>query len=141
MFLLTKVRLRYCFFKYALKHKITYSEYEATKSNTEWFGYQKIVPFSYKDILDKPFFDDWLAGMIEAEGCFSVRKSGNHSFSISQKDEFNFIKAVKFKFLLPNKIQQKRVYVIETYNRRCINSIITSLDTKLKGKASKFKLF
>lgn len=59
-FLLTKVRLRYCFFKYALKHKITYSEYEATKSNTEWFGYQKIVPFSYKDILDKPFFDDWL---------------------------------------------------------------------------------
>lgn len=35
----------------------------------------------------------------------------------------------------------KSVYVIETYNRRCINSIITSLDTKLKGKASKFKLF
>nr|YP_009730092.1 LAGLIDADG homing endonuclease [Leucocryptos marina]BBQ05422.1 LAGLIDADG homing endonuclease [Leucocryptos marina] len=135
-FLLTKVRLRYCFFKYALKHDITFSEYAAIKSNSEWFGYHKIVPYDYNDILTKPFFDDWLCGIIEAEGCFSVRKSKNHSFSISQKDELDFINAVKLKFSLPNKIQTRSnsFYVIETYNRRAINDIILFCDTKLKGQ-------
>jgi len=146
-FLLVKTRKKYHFFKYALMHRITFSEYFAIKCNPDWFGYNKIVPFDYNEILTKPFFNDWLCGFIEAEGCFCIRKNNNHSFSISQKDEFDIIKSIKYKFLLPNKIQQKAngLYVIETYNRASLNRIITFCDTKLKGEKQKsldyFKTF
>src|SRR5688572_4287669 len=32
------------------------------------------------------YFEGWLSGFIEAEGCFSIRKDNNHSFSIGQND-------------------------------------------------------
>jgi len=135
-FVLTKVRKRYAFFKYALTRKIRYSEYELIKNNESWFGYLEIVPFSCDEIIKFPFYNDWLCGFVEAEGCFSVRKRGNHSFSIAQKGEEAIIKSIKKKFALPNKIQKKanELFAIETYNRRSLADVIAFFDNKFKGE-------
>ena len=36
-----------------------------------------------------------MSGFIEAEGCFSIRKNNNHSFSIGQNDDIYLINAIK----------------------------------------------
>ena len=41
------------------------------------------------------YFDKWLAGFVEAEGCFSSRKAGNFSFSIAQKFDYYLIYAIR----------------------------------------------
>ena len=41
------------------------------------------------------YFKGWLSGFIEAEGCFSIRKANNYSFSIGQNDDFYLINAIK----------------------------------------------
>lgn len=41
------------------------------------------------------YFDSWLAGFIEAEGCFSSRKAGNFSFSIAQNNDYHLIYAIR----------------------------------------------
>lgn len=135
-FVLTKVRKRYAFFKYALTRKIRYSEYESIKNNESWFGYLEILPFSCDEIMKLPLYNDWLCGFVEAESCFSVRENGNHSFSIAQKEEEVVIESIKKKFALPNKIQKKAngLFVIETYNRRSLADVITFFDDKLKGE-------
>ncbi len=51
------------------------------------------------------YFKGWLSGFIEAEGCFSVRKSNNHSFSIGQNPsrsggKFYFLEVYKKEALL-----------------------------------------
>jgi hypothetical protein len=43
--------------------------------------------FGQTNIVTLPYFCSWLSGFIEAEGCFSVRKNGNNSFSIAQKND------------------------------------------------------
>ena len=51
------------------------------------------------NIINSPFntpiyFKEWLSGFIEAEGCFSLRNSKNHSFSIGQNDDKYLIKTI-----------------------------------------------
>ena len=59
--------------------------------NVEMYFTQR--PLKYKNpfnIILNPlpnYFNSWLSGFIEAEGCFCVRKDGRRSFSISQKNE------------------------------------------------------
>jgi hypothetical protein len=43
--------------------------------------------YTYTILLNLSYFPIWLSGFIESEGCFSIRKNGNHSFSIGQNDE------------------------------------------------------
>jgi len=51
------------------------------------------------------YFKAWLSGFIEAEGCFSIRKSGAHSFSIGQNDDVYLIEAIKQYFEVSNKVR------------------------------------
>ena len=46
-------------------------------------------------LLFSNYFKSWLSGFIEAEGCFSIRKNNNHSFSIGQNDDFYLINRIK----------------------------------------------
>lgn len=75
------------------------------------------------------YYPEWLSGFIEAEGCFSIRKSGNHSFSIAQKDSAYLIESIKDYFGVTNKIQKKNesFYVIEAYKR----SVFIDIDKHL----------
>ena len=73
------------------------------------------------------YFKGWLSGFIEAEGCFSIRKSKYHSFSLGQKNDIYLIKAIKKYFEINNKIRNPYLsfYHIETYNKQILLKIIT----------------
>ena len=73
------------------------------------------------------YFKPWLSGFIEAEGCFSIRKSNNHSFSIGQNQDFYLIDLIKQYFEATNKIRftYGKFYSIEIYKKEVLLKIIT----------------
>lgn len=75
------------------------------------------------------YFEGWLSGFIEAEGCFSIRKSNNHSFSIGQNDDVYLIEAIKQYFEVTNKVRNSGVagkfYFLEVYKKEVLEKIIT----------------
>ena len=120
---------------YAIDNNISYNEYQYLKKLTIW-------PFQIQtdDSIVYTFDNNWkywLAGFIEAEGCFSIRRNGNQSFSIAQKDDKIIIELIKNYFSLPNTIKEKvnKLYVIETYNlRSCLLIIDYLTEYKLQGQ-------
>ena len=76
------------------------------------------------------YFKEWLSGFIEAEGCFSIRKSNNHSFSIGQNDDIYLIHAIKQYFEITNKVRNLygKFYFLEVYNKKVLLKIITHCD-------------
>lgn len=73
------------------------------------------------------YFKAWLSGFIEAEGCFSIRKSNNHSFSIGQNDDVYLIDAIKQYFEVTNKVRNPygKFYFLEIYKKEVLEKIIT----------------
>ena len=73
------------------------------------------------------YFSEWLSGFIEAEGCFSIRKSNNDSFSIAQKNDLYLIEAIKQYFEINNKVRKpcRDFYLIEVYKREVLLKITT----------------
>ena len=68
--------------------------------------------------INNNYFNSWLSGFIEAEGCFSIRNNYNiKSFSIGQNNDLYLIEYIKNKFNADNKIQLKKInfYLIEIY--------------------------
>lgn len=65
------------------------------------------------------YFKEWLSGFIEAEGCFCLRKKGNHSFSLGQLKEKELIEYIRLYLDIQSKIQNpvKDFWLIETYRR------------------------
>ena len=72
------------------------------------------------------YFKAWLSGFIEAEGCFSIRKAKNHSFSIGQNDDFYLIEAIKQHFKVTNKVRNPygNFYFLEIYKKEVLSQII-----------------
>jgi Cytochrome C and Quinol oxidase polypeptide I/LAGLIDADG endonuclease len=73
------------------------------------------------------YFKGWLSGFIEAEGCFSIRKSNNRSFSIGQNDDLYLIEAIKQYFEATNKVRNPygKFYFLEIYKKEVLLKIIT----------------
>jgi len=73
------------------------------------------------------YFKAWLSGFIEAEGCFSIRKSEAHSFSIGQNDDVYLIEAIKQFFEASNKVRNPygNFYFIEVYKKEVLAKIMT----------------
>lgn len=87
---------------------------------------------SQLDILKTPFeipsyFKEWLSGFIEAEGCFSLRKSNIQSFSIGQNDDVYLIEAIKLYFGAGNAVRNSygNFYALEIYKNEVLKRIIT----------------
>ncbi len=74
------------------------------------------------------YFKGWLSGFIEAEGCFSIRKNNNNSFSIGQNDDIYLINAIKQFFGALNKVRNpnpcRKYYSIEIYRKETLQFII-----------------
>nr|YP_008802537.1 putative LAGLIDADG homing endonuclease [Monomastix sp. OKE-1]AGZ90190.1 putative LAGLIDADG homing endonuclease [Monomastix sp. OKE-1] len=153
---LTKARIRYGFFQYAFQNSIGYSEYlylrtfrdmwekaayaadfhgRAPAQHSDFSGaphplldfFKMLTPYKAQDILQRPHFVHWLCGIIEAEGCFSFRKSGKScSFSLAQKYEEAFLLAVKQYFQLPNRVRRvnSHMYMLETFNVTHVQNIL-----------------
>jgi len=67
-----------------------------------------------------------LSGFIEAEGCFSIRKSSYHSFSIAQKNDMELIESIKTYFEIQSKIRVTKgnIWSLETYRKSTLLNII-----------------
>lgn len=71
------------------------------------------------------YFNAWLSGFIEAEGCFSIRKNNSHSFSIGQNDDEYILNTIRDFFESTNKVRNHRnFYSIEIYKKETLNKII-----------------
>lgn len=129
---------KFFFFRYCLTNNVTYSEYFYIKFNPtgmdQWFSMQpNFADFSRQidaqTILQLPYFNNWLCGFTEAEGCFSIRrkrKNNSKSFSIGQNNGYEILSAIKLHFEIPNKIRNPsgKFYVIETYNKKCLKKVV-----------------
>lgn len=85
--------------------------------------------------INKDYLNCWLSGFIEAEGCFSNRKSNYNSFSIGQNDDLYILEYIKTYFnvtnkisLKPSKINNNKFYIIEIYKKDVLNNIINHLN-------------
>jgi len=68
-----------------------------------------------------------LSGFIEAEGCFSIRANGHHSFSIGQNQDYFILEAIRNYFESNNIIREPylvtegasltKFYFIEIYKK------------------------
>lgn len=72
------------------------------------------------------YFKCWLSGFIEAEGCFSLRKNNNHSFSIGQNDDRYLVAAIKQYFEAANIVRNPygKFYFLEVYKKEILLKII-----------------
>jgi autonomous glycyl radical cofactor GrcA len=72
------------------------------------------------------YFKEWLSGFIEAEGCFSIRKNNNHSFSIVQNHDLYLMNGIKQYLEAKNKIRNPhgKFYSIEIYRKETLKKII-----------------
>lgn len=131
--LTTSMRSRFAFFKFCfiMRAHLSYTDYLQLKQN---FILMDSSLTSTTDLLNLNYFKTWLVGFTSAEGCFSIRKNGYHSFSISQTYDTTLINAIKIFFKIPNKVRfisaknGKPFYLIETYNRATLLRIIEFFD-------------
>ena len=74
------------------------------------------------------YFNSWLSGFIEAEGCFSIRKNKYSSFSITQNNDIYLLNYIKTHFSICNVIRKpfinKEFYSLEVYKKDVLNKII-----------------
>ena len=138
-------RLTCClsFLKTCLSHNDV-ETYLATRDN-KYSHQSKIIQDNMNkfDLSNLGYFNSWLSGFIESEGCFSIRKDEkNKSFSIGQNNDIYIINLIKSYFgasntirlitPLPsakNKNQDKKFYSIEIYKNTTLLKIINHCET------------
>nr|YP_492637.1 endonuclease ai4 [Dictyostelium citrinum]Q2LCQ5.1 RecName: Full=Probable intron-encoded endonuclease aI3; AltName: Full=Cox1/2 intron3 ORF [Dictyostelium citrinum]ABC60388.1 endonuclease ai4 [Dictyostelium citrinum] len=77
-------------------------------------------------IKDITYFNEWLSGFVEAEGCFCIRTSTYHSFSISQKYEKVLLSQIKEFFNITTQIKEskKNIFLLEVYKKVILQKLI-----------------
>lgn len=107
--------------------------------NSDMFGLKK-------GVLNIPsYFCGWLSGFIEAEGCFSIRKSNNHSFSIGQNNDIYLINIIKQYLKATNVVRNpsSNFYLLEIYKKETLKFIINHIKNNplLGEKAESFHIW
>lgn len=89
--------------------------------NNKYLERETTVP-----VVHAHFFNEWLSGFIEAEGCFCIRKSKTCSFSIGQKDDFFLLDKIRTHFGIQSRIQnlEKTFWFLETYRIATLHKLV-----------------
>jgi hypothetical protein len=116
-----------------LRAQIVFLQENLIRDDVEWYLNNRDNKYLLRKTslnTDVPYFAEWLSGFMEAEGCFSVRKNNNHSFSIGQNDDRYLIESIRNYFQIENKIRNpnKNFWSIETYRRTTLYNIIKHFD-------------
>lgn len=78
-----------------------------------------------KQFIYPNYWGPWLAGFTEAEGCFSIRLNGSHSYSIAQKEGEAIIKAIREFFQIKASARyHNTMWSIETANTTTLKRIV-----------------
>jgi len=110
------------------------------RNNVEWYldARNKKYDRTNTNILDINYFNEWLSGFIEAEGCFSIRNtSKNHSFSIGQNNDKYILDMIKTHFDIKNEVRKvgDKFWLIEVYRKTVLIKIINHcIDYPLLGE-------
>ncbi len=106
---------------------------------------EKFLTWKPEEFVILPYFKEWLSGFIEAEGCFCLRKNGNHSFSISQKINSDLLLAIKIYLRTSVRVRHVKpdFFILETYNKASLKKISEHCITYplLGQKSESFKNF
>lgn len=97
------------------------------------------------ELYTLPYFPSWLSGFIEAEACFCLRQKKNHSFSISQKNDFFLLQNIQTYLQDSGKIRKKKqnVFILEIYKKKILEQLFSHLQKYplLGEKNESFVLF
>lgn len=113
--------------------QLTINDYLITRNqkyDNRNYYINKYNKLSLNDCNISNYFNEWLMGFIEAEGCFSIRKSKYHSFSISQKYDKYLFEWISIKFDILNQIRNPSTdfYILEVYRKNILMEIINYCD-------------
>lgn len=116
----SRLTMQYAFFKKMyFSNNVSVRDYLVIRQTKykDFMAVQKSI--SRGNITTKAYFCRWFSGFAEAEGCFSVRKCGNKSFSICQKNDLYILERIKTYTNAENKIRliKGNCFVFEVYNK------------------------
>ena len=126
----THRRRQYALFRHCFRAQLSLPQVRRLKARgLAWRGFATIVPYGVDLYLNSPVTPNWLCGFTEALGCFSFRACGNASFSISQKDGFELMRAVRSYFGATNTVRTTPIVVsIEIYRNDVLRRIVSYFD-------------
>ena len=109
---------------YLLNRNNKYNE-QLSIINSDMFG----LNLEKGTLILPVYFCAWFSGFIEAEGCFSIRKSNGHSFSIGQNDDIYLINVIKEYINATNTVRNtsRNFYFIEIYKKETLRFIINHI--------------
>lgn len=98
---------------------------------------------SVEDILELPYFDNWLIGFIEAEGSFSISFEENGKqirpyFYIDQKFDYHLMEAIRTRLKFNSKVSSRKnsMFALTAKSKREIENVINFINKaniKLQG--------
>jgi cytochrome c oxidase subunit 1 len=99
--------------------------YYSTNRNKKYNGQLDFIETN-KNLPIPLYFSSWLSGFVETKGCFSIRKNGNHLFSVGQNDDRYLLNMIKtyFNLTVSAKNPYHNFFVIEIYKKLTLKEII-----------------
>lgn len=93
-------------------------------NQVSWYLSNRVLKYdiTFQDVEDmtkRDYFPIWLAGFVEAEGCFSRRKTNVGSFSIGQKNDMFILNMIQVYFSIPNNVRKlpNNFFLLEVYKK------------------------
>ena len=134
-FLTYNRRKQFFLYKYILENNIKHWEsLNLEKIDYEFIKFNKKL--EYLDIINLPYFNNWLVGFTIAEGSFHIKARGTAHFSIVQSgiENYQIIKAIHYFIKGPDslnyqiKAENLKVYRISFSSKKDLNFIINFFD-------------
>jgi hypothetical protein len=124
-----KIFIKYPPITSRLKAQLTFMSECFLQNNIEWYlnnRNNKYLNNIGNINIDNSYFNEWLSGFIEAEGCFSIRSKNNHSFSIGQNEDKYILDKIINHFKIENKLRKinNKFWYIEVYKKSILINII-----------------